>query len=414
MADSQAEHQSGEESTRQFLDLLSAVIAGGDAHLASQKANGEPDRCERWGWRARMVRTSDGDMEDWQPQGRRVGWLGEDGSLLLEPGAAYAAAQQLANRQGTSLPIGQRTRYKRLVEKGLVAKRHAARGRNQTRATIAGERKIIVHLVPGVLSPDEPNGPNGPEPGGGGGSGPKSAPVETARENGPDSPTNGLSGPKGPLGPVSGEEGPGSEDEGEDEPELNQDGGPGPAGELRRLGWARADALWHSSEDDPEEAPDEADEEEDPVARRLRDVVGIYDHRGPQRRPQARRGDHHRPPRGPRGPTAVSPAAATTSTTVLGLPPSLPARATAHTTPEEAKMATELHPCKRCGGERFEVQQARRGRRGLRPGDPRSTGGCQLARSLRNPSATVAKTTRLGSTTTAGEMPPVSGTSVAV
>jgi len=282
MADSQAEHQSGEEPTRQFLDLLSAAIAGGDAHLASQKANGEPDRCERWGWRARTVRTNDGDMEDWQPQGRRVGWLGDDGSLLLEPGAAYATAQDLARRQGTSLPIGQRTLYRRMVEKGLVAKRDSARDRNTTRATIAGERKVVVHLVPGVLSPDGPNGPNGPEPGGGGGLGPKPGAVptkssaETARENGPDSPTNGLPGPLGPLGPVSGEEGAGSKDEGEDEPGPRRDREPEPAVELRRLDWARADALWHGSEGGPEVDPGDADPEEDPVARRLRDVVGIY------------------------------------------------------------------------------------------------------------------------------------------
>lgn len=284
MADSQAEHQSGEEPTRQFLDLLSAAIAGHDAHVASQKANGEPKNPARWGWRSRMVRTNDGDMEDWQPQGRRIGWLGDDGSLLLEPGAAYATAQDLARRQGTSLPIGQRTLYKRMVEKGLMARRDSARDRNTTRATIAKERRTVVHLLPGVLSPDEPNGPNGPigpRPGGGGGLGPKPGavrpqpPVETARENGPDSPTNAPLGPLGPLGPVLGEEGAGSSDEGEDEADPHQDVGLDPADELQRLGLVRADAPWNGSEDGSKDDPDDADPE-DPVARRLRDVVGIY------------------------------------------------------------------------------------------------------------------------------------------
>lgn len=137
--------------------------------------------------------------------------MNKDGSVFLEPGAAFAAAQDMARRQGTALTIGQRALWKRLSEKGLLASRDTARNRNVTRATINKNRVEVVHLIPGTLSSNGPNGPNDPPPGKEGGSGPKdgadSPPPEpeTARKNGPNAAENGSSGPKGTLGPFSSE-----------------------------------------------------------------------------------------------------------------------------------------------------------------------------------------------------------------
>jgi hypothetical protein len=158
-AASQAEHQATEEPTRQFGELLTAAIATGDAHVADAKNDEEPDNAGHWGWRAKDgVSEFEGPYLKWYPQGKRIGWLDEDGSVLLEPGAAFAAAQRMAREQGTSLSIGQRTLWKRLAEKGLLASRDTGRDRNTTRATIAGERKTVVHVIPGVLSSSEPKG----------------------------------------------------------------------------------------------------------------------------------------------------------------------------------------------------------------------------------------------------------------
>ncbi len=154
------------------------------------------------------------ERSEWQPQGNRIGWLGDDGSLLLEPGAAFAVAQKVAREQGTGLPIKERTLWKRMSEKGLLASRDKGRGRNTTRATIAGERKTVVHLISGILSLNDPIGPNDPSPGRMGDSGPKERVVysalgaETTRENGPNPTETGPGGPKGPIGSFS-EEGPG-------------------------------------------------------------------------------------------------------------------------------------------------------------------------------------------------------------
>jgi hypothetical protein len=204
-AAAQAEHQASEEPTQQFRELLEAAIVGGDVHLADAETDEKPNDPGRWGWRY--------GLDEWSPRGKRVGWLATDGSLLLEPGTAFAAAQRAARDQGTSIPVGQRTLWKRMNEKGLLASRDATRGRNTTRATITGQRKTVVHLIPGALLPDDgPNGPDGPPPDQKGGLGPERrvvpspAPAETAPNNGPEPAEKVHHGPKGTFGPFRDEE----------------------------------------------------------------------------------------------------------------------------------------------------------------------------------------------------------------
>ena len=203
-AAAQAEHQASEEPTQQFRELLEAAIGGGDAYLADAQTDEKPENPGRWGWRY--------GLDEWRPRGKRIGWLAGDGSLLLEPGVAFGTAQRMARDQGIALLVNQRTMWKRMQEKGLLASRDVTRGRNTTRATIDGNRKTVIHLVPGALLPDDdPNGPNGPPPDERGSSGPKMRAAlpaprpETAPNNGPEPAENGRRGTKGTLGPLSGE-----------------------------------------------------------------------------------------------------------------------------------------------------------------------------------------------------------------
>ena len=83
--------------------------------------------------------------------GERLGWIRED-DLLLDPETAFAAAQKLARDQGTSIPIKQRTLWKRLAEQGLLASRDQARGTNTVRRTIEGMRRDLLHLRPSALA----------------------------------------------------------------------------------------------------------------------------------------------------------------------------------------------------------------------------------------------------------------------
>jgi hypothetical protein len=203
-AAAQAEHQASEEPTQQFRELLEASIGGGDAYLADARTDEKPENPGRWGWRY--------GLDEWRPQGKRIGWVAADGSLLLEPGVALAVAQRTARDQGIALPVNQRTMWKRMAEKGLLASRDVARGRNTTRTTIDGNRKTVVHLIPETLLPeDDPNGPNDPPPDKRGVSGPKmravlpAPPLETAPNNGPEPTENRHKGTKGTKGPLSGE-----------------------------------------------------------------------------------------------------------------------------------------------------------------------------------------------------------------
>ncbi len=103
---------------RRFLELLGSAIASGEAHLAA--ANGskptDDESARAWGWR--NVATPSRSM--WQPQGRRIGWLGPNGEVFLSPEASYKAAQEMA-RHGDSITVGSKTLHKRLFEAGCLA-----------------------------------------------------------------------------------------------------------------------------------------------------------------------------------------------------------------------------------------------------------------------------------------------------
>ncbi|MGQ9686827.1 MAG: hypothetical protein ACUVT2_11050 [Thiobacillaceae bacterium] len=145
----QAGHQASEEPTARFLELLSAAIASGRAHVADAATGAAPEDTQRWGWRL--------EREKWQAQGECVGWV--DGEyLLLEPNAAFAAAQRLAREQGTSLPITPRTLWKRMAERGLTL---TEQDRRQTyylpRRTVAGQRRRVVVLLQNLAPPISQN-----------------------------------------------------------------------------------------------------------------------------------------------------------------------------------------------------------------------------------------------------------------
>jgi hypothetical protein len=144
-------HQRSEDPTRRFLALLGAAIASGKAHVADSKTLEEPKRhADQWGWREKTIGTGDCARDEWQPQGDRVAWLDGD-DLLLEPEAAFAMAQRLGRDQGTSLPISQRTLWKRMGEKGLLASRELSQNRNKVRWQIGDDRRRVIHFYPSVF-----------------------------------------------------------------------------------------------------------------------------------------------------------------------------------------------------------------------------------------------------------------------
>lgn len=124
------------EPVGRFLALLRAVLSSGRGHVADAGTDGSPDDPGAWGWRR--------SGPDWTPLGERIGWC-SSGELLLQPDAAYAAAQRMAAAQGGALPVSQGTLWRRLGERGIAVGgdgRHVAAKR-----TIAGQRRRVIAVA---------------------------------------------------------------------------------------------------------------------------------------------------------------------------------------------------------------------------------------------------------------------------
>jgi len=150
-AEVQRAHQASEEPATRFLALLRAALSSHRAHVADATTGAEPDNAACWGWHLNVVGSGAYEKEEWHPHGECLGWIRDD-DLLLDPDAAFAAAQKLARDQGTSIPIKQRTLWKRLAEQGLLASRDPARGTNTVRRTIEGMRRELLHLRTSTLA----------------------------------------------------------------------------------------------------------------------------------------------------------------------------------------------------------------------------------------------------------------------
>ena len=160
-AGSQAEHLNASDPVLRFLELLRSVIASGGAHLAAPGGE-EPDQPAACGWRRQTIGAGINERDEWQPQGRRVGWI-EDDDVYLEPDAAYGAAQQMATADG--LAVAARTLWKRMHERGVLAGRDGQRQRNTVRRTLGGARREVLHLKKGTLLPQRPSQPSQPSRG---------------------------------------------------------------------------------------------------------------------------------------------------------------------------------------------------------------------------------------------------------
>ncbi|MBP7748479.1 MAG: DUF927 domain-containing protein [Phycisphaerae bacterium] len=195
-----AQHQAA-DPVRRFLELLTAALASGHAHVAGMEG-GEPDQPQAWGWRQFTVGTGEYQRDEWRPQGDRVGWIDKD-SLFLEPEAVYRVVQAMA--AGEPLPVNSKTLHKRLAERGLLASADSQRSRNTVRITAETQRRYVLHLRASCLTSEES--------------------AQSAQSNHTPPPD----APNAESGPISGS------DSGRGSPESNQQIGPLAAPE-RRIG----------------------------------------------------------------------------------------------------------------------------------------------------------------------------------
>ena len=153
--------QASEEPARRFLAPRWSALCSGRAHVAAADTGAQPEDPACWGWELNVVGPGTYERAAWRPNGERLGWIRQD-DLLLDPDAAYAAAQKLARDQGTAIATKQRTLWKRLDEQGLLASRDQARG-STARLTIQGMRRDLLHLRTSSLAAE--TGQSGDETG---------------------------------------------------------------------------------------------------------------------------------------------------------------------------------------------------------------------------------------------------------
>jgi len=149
--------------------LIISAITSGEAHIADQEGS-QPEEPRLWGWREHTVGTGDHIREEWQSQGKRIGWVQGD-DLYLNPEASFSMAQTLANRQGDPLPVTPQTLRTQLKEGGYLASWDTKRQRNTIRRVVEGREMQVLHLRTKVLTQDslspspEPSKPSSePEP----------------------------------------------------------------------------------------------------------------------------------------------------------------------------------------------------------------------------------------------------------
>jgi hypothetical protein len=138
----QAQEVRAQDPARRFLQLVSAAVTSERAHLAARNG-GAPDDAAAWGWRLVTFGAGENQHSDWQPQGRLIGWV-EGEELYLDPEAAFAEAQRLADDQGDRLPLSQHQLYRRLKEQGLLASTEPNKTTN--RRTLQSKERSVLHL----------------------------------------------------------------------------------------------------------------------------------------------------------------------------------------------------------------------------------------------------------------------------
>lgn len=141
--DAQAEVTIDADPCDQFLRMVSAAIASGEAHLADPGDNGQPQNCTVLGWRSAPVRVGDHYDPDFRPRGPLVGWS-DDRGIFLHPESSLNIAQTMGRQQGISIPWTAKTLGKRLGEGCHLLTTEP--GRNMQKIRVAGSIQRVWHI----------------------------------------------------------------------------------------------------------------------------------------------------------------------------------------------------------------------------------------------------------------------------
>jgi hypothetical protein len=133
-AKKQETHQASQDPATRFVELISAALSTGAAHIARHSDGREPDACSAMlGWRGG------------EAQGKHIGWT--DGThIYLQPDIAFAVANELSSKTGSSLTVTPTTLWKRLHERGWLT-REESQDTLKQRVTIEGQRIRVISIL---------------------------------------------------------------------------------------------------------------------------------------------------------------------------------------------------------------------------------------------------------------------------
>lgn len=126
----QETHQASQDPATRFIELITAALNTGRAHISSMTDGEPPFQSNAFGWR------------NGERQGTHIGWTNQT-YVHLQPDAAFSLVSELSSRSGSALTLTQTTLWKRLHERGLLI-REEVRETLKSRVTINGRRLPVV------------------------------------------------------------------------------------------------------------------------------------------------------------------------------------------------------------------------------------------------------------------------------
>lgn len=141
-----------------FYRLVLAALESGDCHVTTPKGDPPPaPDCLSLGWRRKGGSQRN---DEYEPCGRRIGWI-DDGGLYLIPDAALRAARALSHDSDriSSTPLAL---HRLLFDRGYIVCAERDRNRYTTRKYFDGKRTAVLHLRLPSAAEVAPSGPTVP------------------------------------------------------------------------------------------------------------------------------------------------------------------------------------------------------------------------------------------------------------
>jgi hypothetical protein len=137
-AGEQERHQQASDPTETFLKLLRAVLSSGAAHVAARDGR-PPKQATEYGWREETTASG----YDWRSCGPRIGWV-EEGDLLLQPEAAFAAIQRMGKDTGEPIHVSLEMLIRLLKQRRILIS--SDDDRNLKSIKIDGSKTRVLHI----------------------------------------------------------------------------------------------------------------------------------------------------------------------------------------------------------------------------------------------------------------------------